>query len=426
MLPRRALASNLDALSDAWDWGPDDVVAHGLPLFHVHGLILGDARAAAARAAARGTSGASPPRPPAAALGGARDDALRRADDVPPAGRGPRGVVLAGFGRRSGPAARLGLGGLAGARSRADLRRLRAAAGRALRDERDADEHGDPGRRRPAAGHRRRAAWTGVSVRLVDDSGAELDVSDDSTVGEIQVRGPNLFLEYLNRPDATADAMRFRLVRDRRRRDPFRGRLHPDRRAARDRPDQERRLQDRGGGDRERAARASRRGRGGGHRRARRRPRRAHRRLGRGRGRCVAPRRARAGRPRRRRCSRPTSGRASSATWTSSRATPWARSPRRPWGVTEADQAARLRADHPGENAGQAHLSDRRRRRRRRDRGDARHRRPAPARRRAPRAPRGASSPSRPTPTASTRCEWQATAQRRVPLGVQAEGKAVA
>ncbi len=48
----------------------------------------------------------------------------------------------------------------------------------------------------------------GVSVRLVDDDGAELDVSDDETVGEIQVRGPNLFLEYLNRPDATEEAMR--------------------------------------------------------------------------------------------------------------------------------------------------------------------------------------------------------------------------
>jgi malonyl-CoA/methylmalonyl-CoA synthetase len=35
-----------------------------------------------------------------------------------------------------------------------------------------------------------------------------MDVADDETVGEIQVRGPNLFLEYLNRPDATQDAMR--------------------------------------------------------------------------------------------------------------------------------------------------------------------------------------------------------------------------
>ena len=41
VLPRRAIASNLDALADAWDWTGDDVVAHGLPLFHVHGLILG-------------------------------------------------------------------------------------------------------------------------------------------------------------------------------------------------------------------------------------------------------------------------------------------------------------------------------------------------------------------------------------------------
>ena len=48
----------------------------------------------------------------------------------------------------------------------------------------------------------------GVDVRLVDDAGAPLDVWDDETVGEIQVRGPNLFLEYLNRPDATAEALK--------------------------------------------------------------------------------------------------------------------------------------------------------------------------------------------------------------------------
>src|SRR6185503_7114201 len=41
VLPRRAVASNLDALARAWAWTSDDVVAHALPLFHVHGLILG-------------------------------------------------------------------------------------------------------------------------------------------------------------------------------------------------------------------------------------------------------------------------------------------------------------------------------------------------------------------------------------------------
>ena len=41
VLSRRAIAAGLDALADAWSWTADDVLAHGLPLFHVHGLILG-------------------------------------------------------------------------------------------------------------------------------------------------------------------------------------------------------------------------------------------------------------------------------------------------------------------------------------------------------------------------------------------------
>ena len=41
VLPRRAIASNLDALAEAWAWTGEDVLVHGLPLFHVHGLVLG-------------------------------------------------------------------------------------------------------------------------------------------------------------------------------------------------------------------------------------------------------------------------------------------------------------------------------------------------------------------------------------------------
>src|SRR3954469_3117519 len=41
VLPRRAIASNLDALAAAWEWSAEDRLVHGLPLFHVHGLILG-------------------------------------------------------------------------------------------------------------------------------------------------------------------------------------------------------------------------------------------------------------------------------------------------------------------------------------------------------------------------------------------------
>jgi fatty acid CoA ligase FadD36 len=41
IIPRRAIAADLDSLAEAWQWTSDDVVVHGLPLFHIHGLILG-------------------------------------------------------------------------------------------------------------------------------------------------------------------------------------------------------------------------------------------------------------------------------------------------------------------------------------------------------------------------------------------------
>src|SRR4029078_8727010 len=41
VLSRCALAADLDGWADAWQWSADDTLAHGLPLFHVHGLVLG-------------------------------------------------------------------------------------------------------------------------------------------------------------------------------------------------------------------------------------------------------------------------------------------------------------------------------------------------------------------------------------------------
>jgi fatty acid CoA ligase FadD36 len=37
----RSLAACLDGLAAAWEWTSDDVLVHGLPLFHLHGLVLG-------------------------------------------------------------------------------------------------------------------------------------------------------------------------------------------------------------------------------------------------------------------------------------------------------------------------------------------------------------------------------------------------
>ncbi|WP_031082650.1 AMP-binding enzyme, partial [Streptomyces sp. NRRL WC-3549] len=44
----------------------------------------------------------------------------------------------------------------------------------------------------------------GVELRLVEEDGTVLE--EAGSLGEIQVRGPNLFTGYLNRPDATAAA----------------------------------------------------------------------------------------------------------------------------------------------------------------------------------------------------------------------------
>lgn len=41
LITRQAIAADLDALADAWSWTPQDRLVHGLPLFHVHGLVLG-------------------------------------------------------------------------------------------------------------------------------------------------------------------------------------------------------------------------------------------------------------------------------------------------------------------------------------------------------------------------------------------------
>ena len=57
VLPRGPSTSNIDALAEAWEWTGDDVLAHALPLFHVHGLILGVLGPAAPR------GGAAPSRP---------------------------------------------------------------------------------------------------------------------------------------------------------------------------------------------------------------------------------------------------------------------------------------------------------------------------------------------------------------------------
>ena len=98
MLPRRAVASNLDGLADAWEWTGDDVLTHGLPLFHVHGLVLG-LFGPLRRGGELRHLGRFDPQAAAAALQRRRDDDVRRPDHVPPArprGRGRRDASSTG------------------------------------------------------------------------------------------------------------------------------------------------------------------------------------------------------------------------------------------------------------------------------------------------------------------------------------------
>jgi malonyl-CoA/methylmalonyl-CoA synthetase len=206
LLPHRAIATNLDALAVAWDWTGEDVVAHGLPLYHVHGLILGVL---------------GPLR-----LGGAAWHLGRFSSEAAGEALAGRATMLFGvptmYHRLAADleasssladavgSARLLVSGSA-ALPGADHARISAACGLKPVERYGMSEtlmntsiRFDGDRRPGTVG----LPVDGVSVRLVDDSGDELDVWDDETVGEIQVRGPNLFLSYLNRPDATAEAFR--------------------------------------------------------------------------------------------------------------------------------------------------------------------------------------------------------------------------
>ncbi|MFI1395317.1 acyl-CoA synthetase [Streptomyces sp. NPDC020681] len=204
VLPRRAIAASLDALEDAWAWTADDVLVHGLPLFHVHGLILG-------------------------ILG-----PLRRGGEVRHLGRfsvdGVKRELAAGgtmlFGvptmyRRLAEALdgdRELAKALAGARllvsgSAAlpvhDHERIAAATGRRVVERYGMTETlmntsvRVDGEARPGTVG---VPLRGVELRLVEEDGAEITAYDGESIGEIQVRGENLFTEYLNRPDATAAA----------------------------------------------------------------------------------------------------------------------------------------------------------------------------------------------------------------------------
>ncbi|MGC5246229.1 acyl-CoA synthetase [Gordonia sp. DT219] len=197
-ITRRAIAAGLDALADAWDWTSDDALAHGLPLFHVHGLILGlvgplrrggrlihtvtPTPQNYARAAADGASMFFGVPTVWSRIGAAPDLAqqLSRARLLV-SGSAPLPVPI--------------------------FEQIRAVTGHEVVERYGMTETMITVSTR--AGGERRPGWvglplTGVETRLVE-GGAALP-HDGESVGDLHVRGPMLASGYLNRPDATAES----------------------------------------------------------------------------------------------------------------------------------------------------------------------------------------------------------------------------
>ncbi|RZS37103.1 malonyl-CoA/methylmalonyl-CoA synthetase [Herbihabitans rhizosphaerae] len=202
VLPRRAVAASLDALAIAWEWTAEDTIVHALPLFHVHGLILGVV---------------GPLR-----RGGAVHHLGRFSTEAMAAELAETGGVMFGvptmYHRLAADCerdphlakqvsmARLLISGSA-ALPVVDHERITTATGKRVIERYGMTETlmicGVPaGAARPGSVG---PALSDVDVRVLDESGEPVP-ADDATVGEIEVRGPNLFAGYLNRPDATEES----------------------------------------------------------------------------------------------------------------------------------------------------------------------------------------------------------------------------
>jgi malonyl-CoA/methylmalonyl-CoA synthetase len=205
VLPHRAITSNLDALGEVWEWTADDALVHGLPLFHVHGLVLG-VLGPIRHGCRLHHVGRFSPEAVCDALGNDATmlfavptmyhrlaEAVERDDELATA-----------LGR-----ARVLVSGSAPLPAR-DFKRIEHATG-----QKPVERYGLTETLMNCATHvagDRRPGYVGpplpgIELRLVDDERQTIDASDDETFGEIAVRGPNLFTEYLNRPEDTAAAV---------------------------------------------------------------------------------------------------------------------------------------------------------------------------------------------------------------------------
>ncbi|WP_354639077.1 acyl-CoA synthetase [Kitasatospora camelliae] len=196
VIPRSAVAADLDALAAAWQWTAEDTLVHGLPLFHVHGLVLG-----VLGALRTGSRLVHTGRPTPGAYAGARGSlyfgvptvwSRVAADETAARALGGARLLVSGSAPLPVPV----------------FERLAALTGRSPIERYGMTESlitvstRADGERRPGSVG---LPLDGVRTRLVGEDGGPLP-EDGETVGELQVAGPTLFAGYLNRPEADAES----------------------------------------------------------------------------------------------------------------------------------------------------------------------------------------------------------------------------
>ncbi|MFD9895571.1 acyl-CoA synthetase [Amycolatopsis sp. NPDC059027] len=196
VLSRAAIAACLDALSEMWGWTADDTLVHGLPLFHVHGLVLG-----VLGALRIGSPLTHTVRPKPAAYAEARGSLYFGVPTVwsrvcaePSAAHALRAARLLVSG--SAPLPLPVFEKLSGLTGSAPIERYGMSETLITLSTRHDGE--------------RRPGWVGsplptVQTRLRDDRGAPVP-HDGESLGQLQVTGSTLFDGYLGLPAKTAES----------------------------------------------------------------------------------------------------------------------------------------------------------------------------------------------------------------------------
>jgi malonyl-CoA/methylmalonyl-CoA synthetase len=206
VLSAKNIAATLDGLIDAWALSSNDTIVHGLPLFHAHGLVFGLFGAMRARACLHWVPKFSPE---------AIAHALETSDSTVLYAVPTMYHRLIEAAEQSEPirrglsAARLLVSGSAALPAR-EHARIEALTGQRVCERYGLSET----LINTAVRHdsERPAGYVGtplpsVEVRLVDDQRKEIEEHDDKTIGEVCVRGPNVFLGYLDNEQATAKVL---------------------------------------------------------------------------------------------------------------------------------------------------------------------------------------------------------------------------